>query len=101
MHEVAVAYIQFGSRLNGHKQTVHGGIVSLLFDDGMGWGYEIVTRNSAEKNKNGRIAKAVTANLNIDFRARLPENTTTLMRIYHKKTEGRKGEIEKQKEMSG
>ena len=34
---VLVAYVKFGSHLNGHSGVVHGGILSLMFDDIMGF----------------------------------------------------------------
>lgn len=49
--------IRFGSSLNGHPGIVHGGITALLFDNTFGWLFVSL-----------KIPKAVTANLNINYR---------------------------------
>lgn len=38
--ELAVVDVKLGSKLNGHAKIVHGGIISLLLDESMGWAYE-------------------------------------------------------------
>jgi len=50
--------IKFGNALNGHPGIVHGGITSLLFDNTFGWLFYSL-----------KIAKSVTANLNINYRS--------------------------------
>ena len=40
--EVIVFDVQLGSKLTGHEGLVHGGIISLLFDEAIGWGYQCV-----------------------------------------------------------
>lgn len=93
--EVAVATIRIGKHLNGHRGIVHGGIISLLFDDAMGWGYDVLVKQTLEnivdntENKQ-KFRKIVTANLNIDFRSPLKEETSVVIRVYHVRTERRK-----------
>lgn len=116
--EVAVADIRFGRSLNGHDGIVHGGIICLLFDDAMGWGYDALVLTEREKRRRKRrkapvvdthlevevgeggrdsrnsdeeaIPTIVTANLSVDFRAPLPADTEAIVRIRHDGTRGRK-----------
>lgn len=95
--EVICATFDLGTKLNGHPGIVHGGILSLLFDDTMGFAYEAVdlsqytlNNNDDSVNQNHVPNIAVTANLNVDFRAPVYENQKVIMRIFHKRTEGKK-----------
>jgi len=88
--EVAVADIQLGSRLNGHNGVVHGGIISLLFDDAMGWGYEALARSRGTSMDQPDCPVIVTANLNIDYRSPLPSGSSAVIRVFYNGTEGRK-----------
>jgi len=86
--EVAVGDVQLGNKVNGHKGIVHGGIISLVFDDAMGWGYEaLLMSDPALDSDETRI---VTANLNIDYRAPLMEDSRAVVRVYYVRSEGRK-----------
>ena len=76
---VIVALVQFGSSVDGHPGVVHGGIISLIFDDALGFGYEAIG-----------VSKAVTANLSIDFRAPLPAGTAVKVSCQLDHREGRK-----------
>jgi acyl-coenzyme A thioesterase PaaI-like protein len=68
-HNTAVrAMVRFGGKLNGHPGIVHGGILALLIDDILGFGF--VAAN---------VKMAVTANLNIDYRAPVPAGTTIVV----------------------
>lgn len=82
-NEIAVVDIKLGKRLNGHGGVVHGGIISLLFDTALGFAYHICLSGD---NKN----IAVTANLNIDFRAAFREGSEAVVRVYLDRMEGRK-----------
>jgi acyl-coenzyme A thioesterase PaaI-like protein len=59
--EVVVASVKLGTALDGHKNVVHGGILALLIDDILGFGYEAL-----------EVPAAVTANLNVNYRAAVP-----------------------------
>ena len=87
--EVAVGDVQVGDQLNGHDGVVHGGIISLLFDDGMGWGWEAMLMADPNLEKeHGRMI--VTANLSVDFRSALFERSRAILRVFHVRTDGRK-----------
>jgi acyl-coenzyme A thioesterase PaaI-like protein len=81
-NERVVVAIKLGTRLNGHGGVVHGGIISLLLDSSMGFAYVGLLKDSKEI--------AVTANLEIDFRAPLNEGSEAVIRVYLDKIEGRK-----------
>jgi acyl-coenzyme A thioesterase PaaI-like protein len=59
--------------------VVHGGIVALLFDDCMGFGFWAMG-----------VQYAVTANLSVDYRAPVPADSRVLVRVRLSKQEGRK-----------
>ena len=86
--EVAVGDVQLGNKVNGHEGIVHGGIISLIFDDAMGWGYEALLMSDPDLDAD--MAKIVTANLNIDYRAPLMEDSRAVVRVYYVRSEGRK-----------
>jgi acyl-coenzyme A thioesterase PaaI-like protein len=58
---VLVAAVKLGTDLDGHPNVVHGGILALLIDDILGFGYEAL-----------QVPHAVTANLNVNYRASVP-----------------------------
>ena len=92
-HEILVASVRIGKGLNGHKGIVHGGIISLLFDETFGWSFEAMP--SATTDVSGRTNECdntvvVTANLNINYRHPLPAETDVVIRVYLDKVEGRK-----------
>lgn len=78
---VILAKVNFGTHLNGHGGFVHGGIMSLIFDDIMGWGCDQVL----PENKT-----PVTANLNVDFRRPVPASTKVRLEVVLERWEGRK-----------
>ena len=86
--EVAVGDVQLGNKVNGHEGIVHEGIISLIFDDAMGWGYEALLMSDADLDAD--MTKIVTANLNIDYRAPLMEDSRAAVRVYYVRSEGRK-----------
>lgn len=86
--EVAVGDVQLGNKVNGHEGIVHGGIISLIFDDAMGWGYEALLMSDPDLDADA--TKIVTANLNIDYRAPLIEDSRAVVRVYYVRSEGRK-----------
>lgn len=103
MHdELTVVDLKLGGRLNGHGGIVHGGIISLIFDEAMGWAHECLEEQISEENNalendakditspKSPSSIVVTANLNVDFRAPLFENSEVIVRVYHDGTVGRK-----------
>lgn len=86
--ELTVVDLKLGSRLNGHGGIVHGGIISLLFDEAMGWAYECLEEQD-DRNEDSSTT-AVTANLTVDFRAPFLEDSEAVVRVYHDETNGRK-----------
>jgi len=65
--------------MNGHPNFVHGGITSLVFDNTFGWLFFGLD-----------LPLAVTANLNVNYRAPLPMNTTCILQSKLIRREGRK-----------
>jgi uncharacterized protein (TIGR00369 family) len=76
---VVVGAVQLGTSLNGHEGVVHGGILALLLDDILGFGFYAL-----------EIPYAVTANLNINYRRPVPEGSTVRIYAYLQQQEGRK-----------
>lgn len=93
--EVIAVDLQIGHRLNGHDKIVHGGILSLLIDEAMGWasyiGLEHYNSNIDAQYKPSNTL-LVTANLNIDFRAPYIAGSKAVLRVYldQELTAGRK-----------
>jgi acyl-coenzyme A thioesterase PaaI-like protein len=76
---VVIGYATLGQRLDGHPGTVHGGILSLLFDETFGFAYEALG-----------VHHAVTANLSVDYRAPVPAGTEVQIAVQLESREGRK-----------
>lgn len=76
---VVTAHVAFGEHLDGHPGIVHGGILSLMFDDLMGFGFYSLG-----------IPMAFTANLNVDYRAPVPAGTRVRIDAQLESREGRK-----------
>jgi len=93
--EIVAVDLKIGNRLNGHPKIVHGGIISLLFDEAMGWaayiGLEHSTSNIDEIYTSDNTF-LVTANLSIDFRAPFIAGSNAVLRVYldQEMTAGRK-----------
>jgi acyl-coenzyme A thioesterase PaaI-like protein len=66
--DVVVASVKLGGALDGHPNIVHGGILALLIDDILGFGYEAL-----------RVPAAVTANLNVNYRAAVPAGSLIIV----------------------
>jgi acyl-coenzyme A thioesterase PaaI-like protein len=77
--DVVIGLVTFGSHLNGHSSLVHGGILSLVFDDICGFAYEAVG-----------VEHAVTANLTVNFRAPVPAGSQVRLAVQLEAREGRK-----------
>ena len=100
-NELITVTMKVGPKMNGHANIIHGGIISLLFDDTMGFAYEAMA-TAPTKINNGicktelstKNSNAYTASLKVDFRSPLwqkhVENDKIIIRIYHDRTEGRK-----------
>ena len=71
--------IHFGTALNGHPEVVHGGITATLFDNSFGWLFLAL-----------RLPVAFTASLNVNYRNKVPEDSTVILRASVNKQEGRK-----------
>lgn len=82
-NEIAVVDIKLGTSLNGHGGVVHGGIISLLLDTALGYAYHVLLHGDKDNI-------AVTANLNINFRAPFREGSEAVVRVYLDKIDGRK-----------
>jgi len=78
--EICLADLKFGTKVNGHHGIVHGGITSLLYDDVFGFAYFMAS---------GGLF-GYTANLSVNYRTPLPENTEAVMRVTLDKIERRK-----------
>jgi acyl-coenzyme A thioesterase PaaI-like protein len=81
-NNVVIGYVKFGNNLNGHIGIVHGGIISLLFDDICGFAFDALG-----------IKHAVTANLNVNYRKPLLANTNEVcltVQLDTIKSQGRK-----------
>ncbi|KAL7560464.1 hypothetical protein ACA910_020507 [Epithemia clementina (nom. ined.)] len=76
---LVVAVVRLGHKLDGHVGIVHGGIIALLVDDVLGFAYEAIP-----------IPTAMTANLNLNFRRPLLQNTQFLIQVYLIELVGRK-----------
>lgn len=93
--EVCVADVRIGESLNGHAGIVHGGIISLILDDTLGWGYEALQLSSrdgssAAGSDEDEYSLVVTANLTVNYRKPLRAGSNFVVRVCHEKTEGRK-----------
>jgi len=84
--EIIVADLEFGNSVNGHRGIVHGGISSLIFDDVFGFAYFIAC---------GGLMR-FTANLNVNYRSPLPQNTKAVIRVKLVEIERRKVKMEGQ-----
>eukprot|EP00537_Pseudo-nitzschia_pungens_P006797 CAMPEP_0172376390 /NCGR_PEP_ID=MMETSP1060-20121228/66700_1 /TAXON_ID=37318 /ORGANISM="Pseudo-nitzschia pungens, Strain cf. cingulata" /LENGTH=268 /DNA_ID=CAMNT_0013103905 /DNA_START=218 /DNA_END=1024 /DNA_ORIENTATION=- len=88
---VVVAFVKFGDHLNGHSGIVHGGILSLMFDDLMGFACEeVMKQNSRQSDGKQERQIPVTANLNVDFRKPVLEGIKVRMEVNLEHREGRK-----------
>ena len=76
---VIVAYVKLGNRIDGHKGVIHGGILSLIFDDALGFGFGALD-----------IKMAFTANLSVDYRTPVPAGTKVRVQAQLDRREGRK-----------
>lgn len=79
-YEVLLVDIKVGTKLNGNHGIIHGGIISLLFDEAMGWARGIMT------HPNDPTVIYVTANLTVNFRAPFMEGSEAVIRVYHENT---------------
>jgi acyl-coenzyme A thioesterase PaaI-like protein len=78
-HEIIAVDIKIGNKLNGHEDIVHGGIISLLFDEAIGCACESLRLSQ----DNLLLLPAMTAYLNIDYHSPLPAGTDVILRVYH------------------
>ena len=121
--ELVVFDLQVGSKLIGHEGLVHGGMISLLFDEAIGWGYQCFAHESHCRGRGDGSRKrrhvdkrpaidrtiqwkdldatppAVTANLNVTYKRPLPAGQRCFLRVYHMRSEGRKHHFDAYLEM--
>ncbi|KAJ1425434.1 HotDog domain-containing protein [Ochromonadaceae sp. CCMP2298] len=71
--------LKVGSRLNGYPGILHGGISALLLDTSYGWLF-ISTG----------LPPAVTANLDVNYRAPIKQNSLCILRARVDQVKGRK-----------
>jgi acyl-coenzyme A thioesterase PaaI-like protein len=76
---IITSHVTLGTHLNGHPDFVHGGILGLVVDDLCGFAYESL-----------HVRHAVTANLNVDYRAGVPAGTSLRGNVRLSRREGRK-----------
>lgn len=76
---VAVAFVKFGNNLDGFPGMVHGGILSMVADDVLGFGNEVLG-----------IRMAFTANLSVNYRAPVPAGKKVRVAVQFERREGRK-----------
>ena len=79
MPPVVVADAKLGRALDGHPGVVHGGVLALLIDDVLGFGYEALG-----------IPWAVTANLTVDYRSGVPAGSAIRIFAFLVERKGRK-----------
>ena len=77
--EIVLSIVQLGTHVDGHPGIVHGGILGLLIDDVLGFGFEAL-----------EIPMAVTANLNIDYRSAVQAGQSIRIRCYLQERKVRK-----------
>jgi len=77
--EIIAVDIKMGNKLNGHEGIVHGGVISLLFDEAIGCACECLRLSQ----DNLLHLPAMTAYLNIDYHLPLPAGTDAILRVYH------------------
>lgn len=77
--EIIAVDIKIGNKLNGHEGIVHGGVISLLFDEAIGCACECLRLS----HDNLLLLPAMTAYLNIDYHLPLPGGTDAILRVYH------------------
>lgn len=75
-----------GNRLTGHEGITHGGIITLLFDEAMGWAFR--------EFREDKHVPALTANLNVNFRHPIKVGHPCQIRVYCRARHGRKMEME-------
>jgi acyl-coenzyme A thioesterase PaaI-like protein len=73
------AVVELGGKLNGHPGVIHDGILAMLIDDVLGFGFRAAGINMA-----------MTANLNINYLSPVPANSTILIDAHLVRREGRK-----------
>jgi acyl-coenzyme A thioesterase PaaI-like protein len=71
--------VHFGTELNGHPQVVHGGITATVFDNSFGWLYAAL-----------KLPIAFTAALTVNYRNKVSEDSTVILRAKVKEVVGRK-----------
>jgi len=81
--ELVVVSLKIGNSLNGHAGIVHGGVISLLFDEAMGYGYDVLRSNDTSQI-------GFTAMLKVNYRQPTPQSSPFLIRVYSSSNEGRK-----------
>ena len=81
--EIALVDVRVGNMLNGNRSIVHGGIITLLLDESIGWGVEV--NEDVDKD-----TATMTAYIHTNFRAPLHENSNSVIRVYFEERKGRK-----------
>jgi acyl-coenzyme A thioesterase PaaI-like protein len=74
-----VSLVRLGANVDGHEGWVHGGILALLMDDVLGYGFVSLA-----------VPAAVTAHLSVHYRAPLPAGTTVRLEATFVRAERRK-----------
>jgi acyl-coenzyme A thioesterase PaaI-like protein len=81
---IVVVRVKLGNKLNGHPGIIHGGILSLLFDEAIGCACEclMIRQRDDGDGRGDDNAPAVTAYLNVTYRTSLPESSMAYIRVY-------------------
>lgn len=77
--EELLCLVHFGTELNGHPGIVHGGITATVFDNSFGWLFMA-----------SKLPVAFTASLNVNYRSKVSEDSTVILRAKVKEHVGRK-----------
>ncbi|KAL2914549.1 hypothetical protein HK105_205900 [Polyrhizophydium stewartii] len=80
-HQTLVMFLHLGDMICGHPGIVHGGLISAIFDDCMGYNF---FADAAGKH-NG-----FTASLKVDYRNKMPAGRTIAVCVRIARREGRK-----------
>ena len=108
--EISLVDVRVGNKLNGNRSIVHGGIITLLLDEAIGWGVEVnedvdsechlrvflahcsnsILCTDTHNRNDSEDTATMTAYIHTNFRAPLHENSNSVIRVYFEERKGRK-----------
>ena len=80
-----IVFIQFSNGVNGYKNTVHGGVLSALFDEIFG-----LCAEGHRAFSSGERLTLMTAKLEVSYRAPMPTPGVGMVKVWVSRLEGRK-----------